>query len=142
MTLQIGNNDYYGRPRKCSGFTLLELLICTAILSTALVMIYRPMLGVLDTIRYADEREEANRLLEREIFEFHQKSARGGVVAPSETRTLLGRDRPFEFRRVAKGLPYGGGLYRLEFQISWKRAGRAKRLIRFMDVYVPQTPTF
>lgn len=122
-----------------SGFTLIELLICTAILSTALIMVYRPMLGALDAFRYGDEREEADRLLERQIFEFREKVLKtSGVVAPSETRTLLGRDKPFEYRRIAKPLTSDGELYRVECQISWKRAGITKRLLRSFDAYIPK----
>jgi len=124
------------------GFTLIELLICTAILSTSLMMVYKPMLGALDAFRYGDEREEADRFLERQIFEFREKMLTiKGMVAPSETRTLLGHDKPFEYRRVAKPLTSDGELYRIECQISWKRAGITKRLLRSFDAYIPRYPT-
>lgn len=121
------------------GFTLIEVLICTAILSVSLILVYKPMLGALDAFRYGDEREEADRLLERQIFEFREKVPKfRGSVSPSETRTLLGRDKPFEYRRVAKPLTSDGELYRIECQISWKRAGHLKRLLRSFDVYIPK----
>jgi len=127
------------RLRRQGGFTLIELLICTAILSTALVIVYRPMLRALDTFRYGDEREEAERLLERQMMEFREsihKTSRS--FASSETRTLLGRDKPFEYRRIAKPLTSDGELYRIDCQISWKRAGTMKRLMRSFDAYIPK----
>ncbi len=127
--------------RSRAGFTLIEVLICVAILSTALIMVYRPMLAALDAWRYADEREEASRLMERQIFEFRERTHRlAGVLAPSETRTLLGRDKPFEYRRVAQPLTADGELYRIECQIAWNRAGKTKRLIRSFDAYIPHNP--
>ncbi|MBP9866230.1 MAG: prepilin-type N-terminal cleavage/methylation domain-containing protein [Candidatus Omnitrophica bacterium] len=125
--------------KRRAGFTLIEVLICTAILSASLIIVYKPMLTALNTLRYGDEREEADRLLERQIFEFREKMLKSsGLVAPSETRTLLGRDKPFEYRRVAKPLTDDGELYRVECQISWKRAGTLKRLIRSFDAYIPK----
>jgi hypothetical protein len=100
---------------------------------------YKPMLGALDAFRYGDEREEADRLMERQIFEFHEKALKtSGGISPSETRTLLGRDKPYEYRRIAQPLTNDGELYRIECQISWKRAGHMKRLLRSFDAYIPK----
>ena len=118
----------------------MEVLVCVVILSSALIFLYRPLLGSVNVWRYAEEREEAGRFLDEQIWLLREKS-RGfqGMLTPAETRTLLGRDKPFEYRRVAKPLTDAGDFYEIECQLSWTRAGTAKRLIRFLDAYVPQS---
>ncbi len=125
--------------RQQQGFTLLEVLVCVVILSGALIFLYRPLLSGVNAWRYAEEREEASRFLDEQIWVLRERNfSRMGVLAPSETRTLLGRDRPFEYRRSARTLSENGDFYEIESQLSWTRAGTTKRLIRSLDAYVPQ----
>lgn len=128
----------FRHPLNRAGFTLIEVLVCTAILSMALILVYRPMLNALDVWRFSDEREEAGRLMEKQIWEFHEKvRSQQGVLAPAETKTLLGRDKAFEFRRIAQPLTEDGRLYHIECQVSWQRAGKTKRFVRSFDAFIP-----
>jgi len=123
----------------CRGFTLLEVLLCVAILSTALVMLYRPLIGSLQAFRTADSRAEARGLMEQKIWELREKNRlAGSVPAPVSTAELVGRRGSYASRIEVRRLDNVSGLQEVFVSMNWFEAGRQQKIQRSFSLYIPK----
>ena len=122
----------------CRGFTLLEVLLCVAILSMALVMLYRPLIGSLQAFRTADSRAEARELMEQKIWELREKNREAGsVLAPVSTGELVGRRGSYQSRTEVHRLDSAPGLQEILFSLTWFEAGRPQKIQRNFFLFIP-----
>ena len=125
-------------PIGSKGFTLIEVMIATAILSFGLVLIYQAFFISLDTFNYYLNHLNAQLWLDEKIWQVQDDFRRYKVFSP----TKIGD----EFIMGSKDFNWQMGyssikpeeLYKVGLTVSWKQGSRRINLLR--EAYVSYFP--
>ena len=122
------------------GMVLLEVLIAVLILTTGLVVVYRPLLMSLDVMNYADDRIEAKGLLLGQIWELHDEIAKAkNFTERTRAETLIGRKKTYHSEMTSQSLTEDDLLQRVTFRLSWDDMGRTQSITSEIYVTVPKS---
>ena len=118
--------------------TLLEILLSVSILATSLIIVYQPLLGSLNALRYADNRLEAEQYLTDQIFELESRSVQLKDVPDRQQETVASEDGwNFDYQMVAQPLTEDNQLYSANFRVAWLQSGREKSVAREVYIKMP-----
>jgi prepilin-type N-terminal cleavage/methylation domain-containing protein len=119
------------------GMTLFEVLVSVVILSSGLLMVYRPMLGSLTALHDAGYRLEAHRLLQNELWELQEFADRTGrMPADFSGRTVTFEDKVFEYAVSYRPFHVDNKLYKVQAAMKWKSGSKARGISRMVYVNV------
>ncbi|MFH0738721.1 MAG: prepilin-type N-terminal cleavage/methylation domain-containing protein [Candidatus Omnitrophota bacterium] len=113
------------------GFTLVEVMVTAAVLSLGATLLYQAFFTSLNIFEYCVDYLRVSSLVDEKIWEAQDELRRRGPSA--------GIDSSGEFVNKARNFPwnlnYGAideknGLYRIDFNLSWKSVGRDNALLR------------
>src|SRR3989338_8423145 len=121
-----------------SGFSLVEVMLATLVLSVGLVTIYRPLLSALDAVEYGDARLEMNRLISNQICEWEQIVFQTGRPMTNQKGGLIGSKKAFQYYADIKSIDSNPILQHAKVTMTWEGLGRKKQATR--DFYVGGTP--
>lgn len=134
------NFQLRGHPRASrsnEGFTLIEVLITVAVVSTAVVFIFRAFVTLLTATKFSQDMAFACFIAEDKLGEIEQRYQRyKDGVAPLETEGAKDIGvRPFRWRyqTVDSGL---ADLKRIDFQCLWKEGAREKEHSLDLSTYL------
>ncbi len=120
------------------GVTLVELLLCVAILSVSLIVIYRPLLASMSVLHYSTEREEANRFLSKKLWALQERFyAAQAELGPVMTGAFTGKKKTYFYQISSNPLTEDNRLYQLDARVSWSHSGQRKNLNRIIYAYLP-----
>ena len=106
-------------------FSLLEVIITVAILSTAIVFVFRAFTTVLSSVRFSQNITYACLLAEDKLWEIEekQKESSDPLEIASGTKTLQGRDFRWDYTATKIA---DLNLVDLEFNLHWQEKAREK----------------
>lgn len=119
-------------------FSLLEVMITVAILSTAIVFALRAFATVLSSVRFSQNITLACLLAEDKIWEAEekQKETPGPLGIASGKETIQGRD--FNWDYTATEIE-GMDLIDLKFNVNWKEKVRQEQYaLKFVTYLIPE----
>ena len=135
MTLLTGNKG-------ARGMTLIEILVSVTLLSVGLILLYQPLLASLDALAYVDDRIQANYLISGKLWELEEKASKlGRLPAFASQGTWLGKDKTFNFKMAAEPMSLDRQLQQIKVGVSWRGAGRNKKMVRSAYVFIPAQPS-
>lgn len=119
MMLRIGN-----RP----GFTLVEVMVATAILSFGVTMLYNAFFICIDSVTYASNRLNAGMWAQNKIWEERDALLRSNMTSGTGT---LGTEsfnyRNFDWQGSVQ--PVDDALMALTLTLSWKEAAKHRTFV-------------
>ena len=121
--------------RSNKAFTLLEVLIALAILSTAIVFIFRSFTSSLSSAKFSQNITLASFFAEGKIWELEQeqKTKLEPIADRDGSEKMQGKD--FKWSAKAKKVGSSGLVY-LDFIISWQENFREKEYFIEFDTYL------
>ncbi len=130
MTSLIGNRELDGSI----GFTLLEVLVATAILSFGLTLIYQSFFISLDSSDYYLNHLRVQLYLTEKIWQLEDKFRRDDIFNPTETEgTFMVGDRDFSWNMDYNQIETEE-LYKVNLNISWQQGSRRIHMSRVFYV--------
>ena len=117
------------------GFTLLEVLIALAILSTAIVFIFRSFTSSLYSTKFSQNITGACFFAENKIWELEQEQKAKTWPIESEQGNQKFQGKDFKWSYQAKRLGSSNLIY-LEFIVSWQENLREKEYSLEFDTYL------
>lgn len=116
-----------------NAFTLVEVMVATAILSFGIVFVYESFFRLLDAFDYYENYVRVSPIVNEKMWQAQDGLEKFGPQAQIETRgEFLVRNKDFSWN-----LSYGlieeiktSSLYKIDFSISWKEGKRAVKLAR------------
>lgn len=122
MMLRIGNRN---------GFTLVEVMVATAILALGVVMIYQGFFISLDSLGYCLDYLRLSPLAEEKIWQAQDALSRLGPNSGLETSgSFIEGRRNFRWNLSYNSLDEPSGLYEINLSVIWQNGQRAARLSR------------
>ena len=118
-----------------TGFTLFEVLIALAILSTAIVFIFRSFTSSLSSIKFSQNITLACFFAENKIWELEQEQKVKTVPIESRQGKEKMQGKDFKWAYQAKRLE-SSNLVDLEFVVSWQENLREKEYSLEFDSYL------
>lgn len=123
-------------PLKSSkSLTLLELLISIAVLSGAIVFVFRGLTAALVSFRFSQNITIACYLAEEKLFEIEEKQKNSPLPLPQEEGQEELQGRKFNWVYRTKELP-DSGLVGLDLIISWREKAREKEYTISFPAYL------
>ena len=124
MMLKIGN-----KPNK--SFTLLEVMVTTAVLSLGAALIYEAFFITLDTFDYCFNYLNVASWMDEKIWQAQDNLSLSGSLQQLEARgELKNRSKNFTWD-LSYGLIGGTeGLYKIDLTVFWQEGQRRVRLLR------------
>lgn len=121
--LRIGNNN--------KGFTLMEIMITTAVLALGTVLIYEGFFMSLETFNYYFDYLNVVPWADEKIWDAQNELSRLGPQAKIETAgEFVNRNKNFIWNLTCGLLDETGGLYSVDLLVSWQEGKRKLRLAR------------
>jgi len=121
MTLRIGNR----------GFTLMEVMTATAILSLGTVFIYEAFFISLDSFNYCSNYLNVASWGDEKVWQAQDNLTRLGPQAQIEDSGVFSnRNKNFSWRLSHDLIDEAGGLYKIDLTLSWKEGPRNVKLSR------------
>jgi prepilin-type N-terminal cleavage/methylation domain-containing protein len=123
-----------------SAFTLVEIMVATAVLSLGLVMIYQAFFISLDTFDYYLNHLNAQLWLDEMIWQMQDDFRQSGFFSPRQTSGgFTVGNRNFAWN-MNYGLIEPEELYQLSLSTSWQQGSRRIRLLRtaYISNYVQE----
>lgn len=122
MMLRIGNKR---------GFTLVEVMVATAILALGVVLIYQGFFISLDSLGYCLDYLRLSPLAEEKMWQAQDALSRLGPNAGLETAgSFIESRRNFRWNLSYNSLDELSGLYEINLSVIWQNGQRAARLSR------------
>ena len=109
------------------GFTLIELMVATAVLSFGLVMLFEAFFSFMDVFNYSYRRLEVQRWMDQKIWEVEDELVRSGMLTSNEFSGSFVRDgKDFNWSMTALmiGEMEESFLYELSLNVFWKEIAR------------------
>ena len=109
------------------GMTLIEVLLAVVVLSIGLVAVHRALLASFQTLKYAENRLEAERILSEkkwELEDYLSRMKRLPASLSNETVSLGSRKASYSLTTDSLGLDFFVVTHRLQ----WNFQGQVKRI--------------
>lgn len=121
MMLRTGSNK---------GFTLIEVMVATAVLSLGVVFISETLFRSLDAFHYCYNYLNLAAQMDEKIWQAQEGLTRLGQIPPEgESALSLGKQK-FPFQLSYALLNAEESLYRIDLLVSWQEGARRIRLSR------------
>jgi len=148
MMLRIGSNRFSGsrvlgfsgldtrtrehaNTRTKFGFTLIEVMVTTAILSLGTVLIYEAFFISLNSYNYCSNYLNIVSLADEKIWQAQDSLSRLGSQAQVETKgKFINRNKNFTWELSYNSIEATQGLYRIDLILSWQQGPRKVKLLR------------
>lgn len=122
--------------RLSKSFTLLEVLIAVAVLSTVIIFIFRSFAASLASTRFAQDISLACYLAEEKLWEIEEAYAAGSKLAESGAQEIQNKNFNWRYEILDIGNP---DLKELQLTVSWKENVREKEyLLEFLTYLMPK----
>lgn len=122
MMLSTGNNK---------GFTLIEVMAATAVLSLGLVLIFEAFFSSLDAFDYYTNYFQAAAFAEEKIWEAQDNLKRFGSLAQMQTEgDIEKKGKKLSWSLISIPIGAEGKLYKINLLFSWKQGKRSSKLVR------------
>ena len=116
-------------------FTVVEIMVTSAILSLSMVVLSRSFQISLDASRYLFDRLDASLVIHNEMWKFQDVLRRSGTVASLSLQTVqTDGSQLFTCTIIPSSLDSQNGFYAIEGKCSWSRSNKDRTLSR--DAYV------
>lgn len=115
------------------GFTLIEIMVTTAILAFGIVMIYEAFFISLDSFNYCLNHLDAQLWLDEKIWQAQDSLRQNGILNPGQMRgEFMNRNKRFSWDMSYDLIEQleKFNLYRLNLVISWQEGKRKINLLR------------
>lgn len=114
------------------GFSLIEVLITAAVLSVALVFVFRSFSALLSSLRLSQNISQGCYFAERRLFEIEQAHFKNPDFSETAEDNSI-----FNYSYEIKDVSDNGDVKQLRLGVSWEqRPGREKHQMEFC-VYLP-----
>ena len=127
-------NRQTGKPanrQTKKGFTLIEVMVATAVLSLGALMIYEAFLISLDAYNYCSNYLRVASWMDERLWQAQNELGHFGPAAQIErSGEFVNRNKNFSWSltyALIGGLP---GLHKIDLGLSWKEGRRDARLLR------------
>lgn len=112
-------------------FTLIEVMVASAVLALGMLFIYRGFLSSLDVFDYYASYLDLAPLANEKIQQAQDELSRLGSQAKIETRgEFLKGVKPVDWDLAYNLIDAESGLYKIDLAFSWKSAVRRARILR------------
>ena len=129
-TLPTGNNK---------GFTLVEIMTATAVLSLGLVLIFEAFFISLDAFDYYSNYLNTVNFAEEKIWEAQDNLERFGSLAEMETSGQIKvKNKKVAWFLISDPLDTEARLYKINLQFSWQQGKRRPKINRTAYAKVSQ----
>lgn len=125
MTLRTGNK---------SGFTLIEVMVATAVLAGGVVLIFEALFSTTNTFSYYSNRMAVGPWIDQKIWEVSE-AVLTGVPVDMEGSLAQG-NRQYSWR-VSQSFNSESRLAKIGVEVSWRQGKREVRMQRGTYVFVP-----
>lgn len=133
MTLQTGNKKkgLVQLLRKGAGFTFIEVMVATAVLSLGIVLIFQGFFICLDSSNYCSSYLNISSWMNEKIWEAEDGITRYGTANNIPTvGDFVKRKKDFKWNITYNIMDRENHLYKIGLFLSWKESGRAITLSR------------
>lgn len=122
MMLRTGNKK---------GFTLIEVMITTAVLALGTVLISEAFFISLDSFNYCSHYLNVAPFANEKIWQVQNSLSRLGPLAQIETAGIFtDRNKNFTWSLTQGLIDETEGLYRIDLALSWQEGQRRPKLLR------------
>ena len=124
------NKKNYNRVNFRTGFTLVEVMVATAILSFGLVMVLQSFFISLDTFDYYQNHLKVQTWMDEKIWQLHDDFRQLAYFEPATTKgefTIGNKNFTWE---VNYSTLHPEELYKLDLEVLWKQGARGVKLLR------------
>lgn len=122
MMLKIGNNK---------AFTLVEIMVASAILALGLVLIFEAFFSSLDAFNYYLNYLNAANFAEEIIWQAQDNIKRFGSLANMENSGEIdGKNEKFSWSLISLPIDNDAKLYRINLLFSWKQGKKDQKITR------------
>lgn len=123
MTLRTGNKRF--------GFTLIELMIATVVLSLGVVMIYEAYFLSLYTFNYCYDYLNIVSWADEQIWQAQDDLSRLGALSqPEVSGEFRKNNKDFKWDLSYASMGGACGLYSVDLAINWHEGAKTRRLTR------------
>ncbi|MCG8430544.1 MAG: prepilin-type N-terminal cleavage/methylation domain-containing protein [Candidatus Omnitrophica bacterium] len=121
------------------GFTLIEVMVATAVLAFGTVMVFEAFFVSANTYASYERYLKASAWMPQKLWEVEQAVMQYGDAASLEPdgRVVLS-GKQFDWRVTSESMDQESGLYRILLEVSWSQGVRRPRLLRGAYVIHPQ----
>ena len=113
------------------GFTLLEVVITTAVLSLGAALIYQTFFVTLDTYNYSSNLLNTIPWMDNKVWQAQDAIARSGDKANLDTAGELdSAGKKIIWNLSVNSIGDGGSLYKVNLQVYWRQGQRNIQLSR------------
>jgi len=114
---------------KSSGFTLIEVMVTTAVLSLSLVLIYQAFFISLDSFSYCADYLDVVSWADEKLWQAQNSLTHNGTLDPTAAHgEFINKNKKFEWVLSNELLDETGRLYQLNLDLLWRQG---KRNIKF-----------
>jgi prepilin-type N-terminal cleavage/methylation domain-containing protein len=121
---KTGNKE---KPR--SGFTLMEVMVATAVLSLGTLFVYEAFFMSLDTLNYCSDYLRVCSIADEKLWEAQDRLAHPGRQIDVRGK-LSARNKEFDWNLAYGLIEDGQGLYKIDLFVSWQEGQRKARILR------------
>ncbi|MCM8782370.1 MAG: prepilin-type N-terminal cleavage/methylation domain-containing protein [Candidatus Omnitrophica bacterium] len=119
MILKTGNR----------GFTLMEVMTATCVLSLGTVLIYESFFIALDSFNYCSDYLNVASWMDEKLWDAQDTLSRQGLSSQIETKGgVANRNKIFRWNLLYNLI--GENLYQIDLTLSWKEGTREVKLVR------------
>ncbi len=121
MMLRTGNR----------GFTLIEIMVATAVLSLGTVFIYEAFFSSLDAFNYCSNYLNVASWMDEKVWQAQEALGRFGPQAKIQTAGMFtSNNKDFKWSLSNRLIDKKEGLYRIDLALSWQEGSRKRKLTR------------
>ena len=126
------------RLRK-KGFTLIELMMTTAILSFGIVAIYEALFVSIDTYGYYTRYLDTQTWVNERIWEIQSELMAARTLTEGQTSgQVLRGNKHFDWTMAVKQIDTDQQLYQVDLTLSWQEGDRKIRTVRTAYLIPPE----
>ena len=126
------------RPRK-AGFTLIELIVTTAILSFGIVAIYEALFVSVDTYGYYERYLDTQEWVNERIWGMQAELMSAKELAEGQTSGQVTRGhKNFDWTIAVRQLDLEQQLYQVDLTLSWQEGDRKIKTVRTAYLLPPE----
>ena len=142
MTDDIGYPQGVARPRarvRKRGFTLIELMMTTAILSFGIVAIYEALFVSIDTYGYYTRYLDTQTWVNERLWEMQAELMAAKQLEEGQTSGQIEQEHKlFDWTMVVRQIDMEQQLYQVDLTLSWQEGDRKIRTVRTAYLIPPE----